>query len=126
MLRLRPQVALRGDSIYRVGEPGKDLFFLGRGSAELRFAADPGRCVTLRPGDFFGEAEAFSVSAAPRRGASCTAVSTCDLYRVGRAELEELLVEFPESADLVHSAVVARSRELRDRAVVDEPAEAPA
>jgi len=116
VLRLRPQVVLRGDTIYEEGDPGQDLLFVGKGTVELRWrerGRDRPRVVRLQSGDFFGEREAFLD--APRRSATATALTHCDLYAISHAELDEALIEFPECLELVHAAAAQRRRELIDR-----------
>ena len=114
VLRLRPCVVLKGDSVYSAGEPDKELFFIGKGTVQLTLPqGGAGAVVLLQPGDFFGEAEAFLD--APRRSASALALTSCDLFSISRPELDEALIEFPECLELVHAAAAQRRRELLDR-----------
>jgi CRP-like cAMP-binding protein len=90
-LALRPAVAGAGEAIVRQGEPGGDLYFIGRGRAE---AVDGSGQVLggLAEGDYFGE---LALLTERPRNATVRAVEPCDLFALGKADFTRVLQDPP-------------------------------
>ncbi|HTR99991.1 MAG TPA: cyclic nucleotide-binding domain-containing protein [Bacteroidota bacterium] len=111
-LVMQPVVYTPGDVIFSSGDPGADMFFIGRGRCDV--LADDGRTViaALKDGDFFGEIALLEHRA---RTATVRAASYCDLYRLGKEDFDRAISRFPEFAAHV-SAMSAGRRTGRARA----------
>lgn len=93
-LNLEPFVALPGDYIVRLGETGREMFFLSRGTVEV-VSQDGTTLNSLKDGDFFGEIALFLDQS---RSASVRAVTACDLYTLDKPMFERIVSTYPEVA----------------------------
>ena len=105
-LEMRPIIFTPGDYIYKAGEPGRDMYFISRGTVEV--VSKDGKTVhaKLTDGDFFGE---IALVLSQPRTASVRAVSYCDLYRLDKEMFERVLAHYPEIA--AQLAAMARARQ---------------
>ena len=103
-LNLEPFVALPGDYIVRVGETGREMFFLSRGTVEI-VARDGTILNSLNDGDFFGEIALFLDQP---RSASVRAVSACDLYELDKPMFERIVSTYPDVADALEAEAKLR------------------
>ena len=94
-LQLHPVVYTPGDFILQVGQYGRNMYFISRGTVEI-IAAD-GQTVlnTLNEGDFFGEIALLFIQP---RTASARAVDYCDLYTLDKDTFDHVLARYPEFA----------------------------
>jgi CRP-like cAMP-binding protein len=115
VVRLRVQVILPGDDVYTTGDSGSELFFISRGSVHVTDPAGPVPRViaTLHEGEFFGEVEAFG--ARSRRCVTVTAATYCDLHVISKADLDDILLDFPEYRTALQAAADQRLAELTAR-----------
>lgn len=106
--QMRPVVYTPGDYVVRAGEPGREMYFISRGTLEA--IAKDGTTVytTLHEGDFFGE---IALILNQPRSASVRAVDYCDLYRLEKNLFDRVLAHYPEFA--VHIESMAKERQVR-------------
>jgi len=98
-LNLESFVALPGDLVVRVGETGREMYFLSRGTVEV-VAGDGAIMNTLSDGDFFGEIALFLDQP---RSASVRAVTACDLYELDKPMFERIVSTYPDVADTLEA-----------------------
>lgn len=104
-LEMRPVIFTPGDYIMRTGEPGNEMYFISRGTVEIRSADETQLYATLSAGDFFGEMAL--VFDQPRVASAC-AVTYCDLYLLEKETFNRILARFPDFAE--HIKAVASKR----------------
>lgn len=104
-LAMRPVIYMPGDYIFRSGEKGQEMFFIGRGQVEV--LAKDGRTVqaTLHDGQFFGE---IALVLGHPRTASVRAVGFCDLYALDKETFDRIVARNPEFA--AHIDAMVRER----------------
>jgi hypothetical protein len=98
-LAMRPLVYLPGDYVFRVGDPGKEMFFIGRGTVEILGQDDVTVQATLGDGQFFGE---VALVKGQPRNASVRALGYCDLYALDKDTFDRIIahhVDFKEHID---------------------------
>ena len=91
-MKLTPSMCVVGDAIYYENEDADCMYFLKRGSADVRKG---GRLLsTLREGDAFGEVALLS----PRsvRSADVVCVTDCMLLMLTREDFNMVLMHFPQ------------------------------
>lgn len=94
-------VARAGETIVEEGRPGDAMFALAGGvvRVERRSPDGPARFIAeMKEGDFFGE---MSLLGGCPRFASVVAVTECELLRLGRQDLEEVVAEHPRVGEVV-------------------------
>eukprot|EP00741_Cyanophora_paradoxa_P020294 tig00021244_g19588.t1 len=91
--KLKPRLYGPGEYIIRYGEVGREMFFLSRGFVEV--CSEDGTRVfkTMSDGEYFGE---IALLLADKRTASVRARTYCDLFCLEKADLEELLEDYPD------------------------------
>ena len=106
--QMRPVVYTPGDFVVRAGDPGREMYFISRGTLEA--IAKDGTTVytTLNDGDFFGE---IALILNQPRSASVRAVDYCDLYRLEKNLFDKVLAHYPEFA--AHITSMAKERQER-------------
>lgn len=92
VMRLQPQVCLRGDFIIREGDYGEEMFFIKHGRMQV-ISSEGAVFTVLSDGAFFGE---MALLLGDRRSASIRALEHTDLYMLTREDFEGVLNEFPE------------------------------
>ncbi len=91
-LAMCPLVYLPGDFIFRAGEQGKEMFFIGRGTVEVLGRDGTSVQATLGDGEFFGEVAL--VKGLPRN-ATVRAVGYCDLYALHKDTFDRIIAHHP-------------------------------
>ncbi|XP_062909060.1 cyclic nucleotide-gated cation channel alpha-4 [Mobula hypostoma] len=109
--RLRLQVFSPGDLVCRRGEVGREMYIVQEG--RLAVLAQDGRTelARLQDGSYFGEISILNVpgnKSGNRRTASIRSLGYSDLFVLGKGELAEVLLEFPEA----RRALEDRGREM--------------
>ena len=104
-LAMRPQVYMPGDLIFRAGEKGAEMFFIGRGQVEVLAKDGVTVQATLSDGQFFGEG---SLVLGQPRSASVRAVGFCDLYALEKNVFEGIMSRYPDFAE--HIGAMMRER----------------
>lgn len=104
-LAMRPVIYMPGDYVFRSGEKGQEMFFIGRGQVEV--LAKDGRTVqaTLHDGEFFGE---IALVLGHPRTASVRAIGFCDLYALDKETFDRIVTRNPEFA--AHIDAMVRER----------------
>jgi voltage-gated potassium channel len=94
---LRPLILTPGDHVFEVGDEGKEMYFIVKGT--LRVLSKEGKLLkVLSDGDFFGEVALFKNEP---RNASVEAVGYCDLYILEEKEFNQVLCKYPEIASQI-------------------------
>jgi len=111
-LQLRPVVFTPGDFIIVVGQYGRNMYFISRGTVEI--IAPDGKTVldTLKEGQFFGEVALLFVQP---RNASVRAVDYCDLYTLDKDTFDHVLARYPEFAAHIKMEAERRREEAERR-----------
>src|SRR5690242_8646318 len=97
-----------GESIFKEGETGTEMFIIESGTVEI-VRADRGKepLAVLEAGDFFGE---MAVLEDQPRFASAQAQTECRLLRIDRAHFADVLRENVEIAIRIMRKMTARQR----------------
>ena len=105
-LEMQPMIFTPGDYVLRTGEPGKEMYFISRGSVEI--VSGDGKSVTakLSAGDYFGE---IALLLDRPRMACVRAVEYCDLYTLEKEKFDRILARFPDFAEEI--AAMAKKRQ---------------
>ena len=99
-----------GVIVFREGEPGKDMYVLLQGVAEVSIGGD---VVELaKPGALLGEMALVDSSA---RSATVITVSACRFVTVDSRQFDMLVRESPEFARHVMAVMAARLRRMNER-----------
>ena len=104
-LEMRPVIFTPGDFVMRAGEPGREMYFISRGTIEIISPDGAKVYATLTAGDFFGE---MALLLNQPRVAAARAVDYCDLYMLEKETFERILARFPDFA--AHLEEVAGKR----------------
>lgn len=107
-LQMRPFVCLPGDFIVRAGDPGREMYFVSRGTVEA-LAPDGTVFNTMRDGDFFGEIALLTDAV---RTASVRAVTASDLYVLDKAMFDRIVSAYPEVAAWLKAEADRRRRDV--------------
>lgn len=121
--RLKPQVCLPNDYILRAGDLALEMYFLHRGTVEVR-NSDGTVHIKLQQGSFFGEAALVGAdqevdsdddedmvkhALATRRSADIIALSFVYLFQLSKIDFEQVIRAFPEMRDSLHEFLMVRS-----------------
>ncbi len=103
MLRRFERVVVRaGEMVVEEGKPGDALFAIASGvvRVERRALSDYPRFIAeMKEGELFGE---MSLLAQCPRFATVVAVTECELLKLGRKNLEDVVAEHPRVGEVVH------------------------
>ena len=107
---MTPQRLREGATIFRKGDPGRELFLLQRGTVRLKEIK-----VTLQPGDLFGEIAIFS----PDHRRTCTAMCETDaeVLKMTADKVKEIYYLNPQFALFIVHLVAKRLIADASRAV---------
>lgn len=108
-LEMQPVIFIPGDYIVRTGEPGKEMFFISRGSVEIVSADGETVTAKLGAGDYFGE---IALLLDRPRMACVRAVEYCDLYTLEKEKFDSILTRFPDFAEQIE--LTAKQRQESD------------
>ena len=103
-MMLEPRYFDQGEDILRIGEPGKEMYFICRGQVEA-FDADGRSLATLVEGDYFGEK---SLMLSTPRSANIKATTPCDLFALEKHELDRVMKDHPHFAATLREQVKKR------------------
>jgi uncharacterized membrane protein len=104
-----------GTMVFRLGEPGAELFIVAEGTVEIHTRDDLGQKIslgTMRPGTLFGE---LSLIDEGPRTASATAESDCVLLVLVRDHLLDFMRRNPEASLDLMAVLGERIRETHGR-----------
>lgn len=104
VMKLRPVVAMKGSYIIRIGETGREMFFISRGTVEV--VIESGVVVaSLGEGNSFGE---VALIYDRKRNASIRAKTNCDLFVLTKTDFLEIMEAFPEEAKKIRAIAEKR------------------
>jgi voltage-gated potassium channel len=112
ILKLEPAVFTPGDQIVRAGEPGRDMFFISKGSVSVLSADESMTYATLGSGQFFGE---ISLLLSMPRTATIKADSFCDLYRLDKLQFDRVVEQYPDFKQSIQTMAEKRREEIEAR-----------
>ena len=104
-LAMHPLVYLPGDYIFRAGDQGKEMFFIGRGTVEILGKERESVQATLGDGQFFGE---VALVKGQPRNASVRAVGYCDLYSLDKETFDRIIAHHPDFKEHIDQMVKER------------------
>lgn len=90
--KLKPVIYTPKDVIFRYGEIGKTMYFIGKGSITICDEAH-NILATLQDGNFLGE---LALIHERPRNAHAIAVGYCDLYSLSKEDFDKILQAHPE------------------------------
>ena len=103
-LLLTPVVYDAGDTIFRKGDPGNELFVISRGEVDV-FDGENKPITRLKEGSFFGE---LSLLLAQPRNATVRAATQCDLFTLSKPDFERTVRSQREFAKAVLDTAKSR------------------
>lgn len=117
---LKHTLLLKNYYIFRKGEIGKEMYFIGSGSVQV--VNDDGTVVfaTIGKGSFFGEIALTSPDA--RRTASIRAAELCELYVLYKTDFENVVNKYSEAKEAIRSVIEARKQDLEKKKRMEENA----
>lgn len=97
----------KGEKIIEQGKPGKSMYILADGSAEVRVEHDGElvRVGRLAQGDCFGE---FSLLTGEPRTATVIAEFDCEVVKIEKSAMRTLLVQHPRLAETLSETLASR------------------
>lgn len=102
-------------ALFSMGDPANAVFYLRRGRIKLTVLSKRGKEATialLGPNDFLGE-ECVAV-AQPRRLSSATALTECEVLKIGRKEMVRMLHEEHTFSDIFVSHLLGRVARIQE------------
>ena len=110
--KLKPRQYLPGDYIILENETGREMYFIKSGRAEVLVGADRSCVHAFNPGDFFGE---IAVMLPVRRTATVCADDYCELMILFKGDLDEVMNEYPVSAEVVKRKIEVKVRKYMEQ-----------
>lgn len=112
VLKLKPQIYVPGDYVFRHGDIGNEMYFISKGAVEVVAADGKTVYAVLHAGDFFGEmALLFSMP----RTAGARALEFSDLYMLEKKDFNQVLNNFPAFKKEIHEKAEQRKKELQNQ-----------
>lgn len=103
VLKLKPLLCSPGDYVCRQDEIGKEMYIVNKGELEVLDEKKGNVLATLSAGRHFGEISILDMEGVGnRRTASVRSVGFTDLFRLSKADLEEVLQYYSESREQLH------------------------
>ncbi|XP_060682990.1 cyclic nucleotide-gated cation channel alpha-4 [Hemiscyllium ocellatum] len=104
VIRLQPQVFSPGDYVCRKGDIGRAMYIVQDG--RLAVVTDDGltQLAVLEAGTYFGEISILNIAGSKsgnRRTANIQSVGYSDLFALGKDDLTEVLLDFPEAKEVL-------------------------
>ena len=106
---LVPQVCLPGDCVVRIGEIGREMFFISHGSLEVLNDAEE-LLTVLHTGAYFGEVSLLFLEC---RTATVCAATYCDLLVLKKESFEKALSFYPTYAEAMKKIAGARRQQTQ-------------
>src|SRR6202008_2226916 len=104
----------RGETVFRQGDAGKDVFYIQSGGVKLSVLSRTGKeavVAMLGPGDFFGEG---CLAGQPLRMGSATAITPSVILLVGKAKMVRVLHKQHAMSDRFISHMLARNIRIEE------------
>ena len=103
--RLKPMVFTPGDLIFKQGENGNTMYFIGKGFIEI--IQNEKHIVTISDGNFIGE---IALLHDQPRTASAKSTGYSDLYELSKSDLDHILKLHPKFANHIQQIAYERSK----------------
>ncbi len=97
-----------GQQIISKGEIGEDMYLIGHGSVNVHVADQ--FITSLGPGACFGE---MALIADPKRTTDVTAAGYCDVFKLNKKQLDELILKHADLKENVHRLAAERQEKLK-------------
>lgn len=107
ILQLKTEIFLPGDYIFKKGDVGDCMYFIGSGSVNVLSADETSTLATLREGNYFGE---IALIKKVSRTKSVKAVDYCYLYTLEKKNFDALLKKHPEFRDHIYDTIKKREK----------------
>ena len=111
LVALKPQIYAPGSFITHEGEPGHEIYFIGRGRVAILSQAGHVSHGTMEGGDYFGD---LSLLLGEKRTASVRAETFCDVFVLTRGDFDHIRLEYPELTDILRKTSVRKTDRLAD------------
>ncbi|MDX9898668.1 MAG: cyclic nucleotide-binding domain-containing protein [Spirochaetia bacterium] len=108
ILKLEPVVFTPGDYVVRAGEPGNEMYFIGKGSVAVLSADETITYAILSTGHYFGE---ISLLLSLPRNATIQATGFCDLYRLDKKQFDIVVEQYPDFKESMRKLASKRRKE---------------
>ena len=102
----------KGEIVYRQGDPADSVFYVQSGKVKKTLISAQGReavVAVFGAGDFFGER---CLAGQPRRFATASAITDCEITRIPKARIIEVIHKQPAFAELFISHLLARTSRI--------------
>ena len=102
------------ETAYAQGDPADSIFYVQKGQVRVTVTSAGGKEATITlvgDGEFLGEN--CMVSAHPLRLATATAMTECDLLKIGKAEMVRVLHDEPELSAMFVSFLLVRNARIQ-------------
>jgi CRP/FNR family transcriptional regulator, cyclic AMP receptor protein len=102
----------KGEIVYRQGDPADSVFYVQSGKAKKTLLSAQGReavVAVFGAGDFFGER---CLAGQPRRFATASAITDCEITRIPKARIIEVIHKQPAFAELFITHLLARTSRI--------------
>jgi hypothetical protein len=90
-------------------EVGREIYFIARGSVEVRSSDSAAAATVLERGDCFGH---LSLILGERRSASARSRDFCDLFVLHHADFERIRSEYPEFREALKDVAADRTEKI--------------
>jgi hypothetical protein len=107
VLKLKPEIYMPSDFIFKEGDTGDKMFFISFGSVAIINEKTKKVITTMNQGDYFGE---FALLDSGKRTASVQCLDYCDLYSLDRECFTEVITNHPEFADKIQKLAADRKK----------------
>jgi hypothetical protein len=105
--QLKPEVWMAGQTIFRAGEPGQEMYFISKGRVQIENSKG-NKIAQLDEGGFFGE---LALIETDLRQATVVALTHCTTCALHKKDLASLLQAFPKFGSMLQEAIRSYKRE---------------
>jgi CRP-like cAMP-binding protein len=102
----------KGEIVYRQGDPADSVFYVQSGKVKKTLVSDQGReavVAVFGTDDFFGER---CLAGQPRRFATASAITECEITRIPKVKIIEVIHKETAFAELFISHLLARTSRI--------------
>jgi voltage-gated potassium channel len=111
VLQLKPTVFLPCDYVFKKGDVGNCMYFIGQGSVNVISENESTILATLKEGDYLGE---IALIKKVTRTRSVKANDYCFLYALEKKNFDTLLEKYPKFKKHIHETIHMREKLLSD------------
>ena len=105
----------KSEAAFAQGDPADAIFYVQQGRLRVTVTSTNGKEATITlvgPGEFVGEN--CMVSAHPLHLATATAMTDCELLKIGKAEMVRVLHDEPKLSDMFVQFLLTRNARIQD------------